>query len=209
MNERKLSANRKNALKSTGPRTAAGKGRSSRNSYKHGLLQLSPIIPELESAKCWEDHLRGVFESTKPVGYLERQVAYLLAEAFWRRYRMIRYEARHAAVALAMTESDLYEQSGDFSGKPENPEYTRRAGESASRVLQICETLPLKPDEEKIDKRFVEAVLQMKLFGKYCQTPRHNYAFREFRMKHHSLISTIGRLAYFESFSRFMLSKRK
>ena len=33
---RRLEANRRNALKSTGPRTAAGKARSARNSRKHG-----------------------------------------------------------------------------------------------------------------------------------------------------------------------------
>jgi hypothetical protein len=35
--ERQIAANRRNALRSTGPRTAAGKERSSRNAYRHGL----------------------------------------------------------------------------------------------------------------------------------------------------------------------------
>ena len=35
--ERQIAANRQNALKSTGPRTQAGKLRSARNAYKHGL----------------------------------------------------------------------------------------------------------------------------------------------------------------------------
>jgi hypothetical protein len=35
--ERQLEANRRNAQKSTGPRSASGKKRSSENSYKHGL----------------------------------------------------------------------------------------------------------------------------------------------------------------------------
>src|SRR5215216_3084192 len=35
--ERQIAANRRNAQKSTGPRTAAGKERASRNAYRHGL----------------------------------------------------------------------------------------------------------------------------------------------------------------------------
>jgi hypothetical protein len=35
--ERKLAANRRNAQKSTGPRTTAGKARTRRNAYRHGL----------------------------------------------------------------------------------------------------------------------------------------------------------------------------
>ena len=35
--ERQIAANRRNAVKSTGPRTSAGKMRARRNSYRHGL----------------------------------------------------------------------------------------------------------------------------------------------------------------------------
>lgn len=35
--ERQIAANRRNAQKSTGPRSAAGKKRASRNAYRHGL----------------------------------------------------------------------------------------------------------------------------------------------------------------------------
>ena len=36
-NERQIAANRRNARKSTGPRSSAGKRRTNRNSYRHGL----------------------------------------------------------------------------------------------------------------------------------------------------------------------------
>jgi hypothetical protein len=43
--EKQIAANRANAKHSTGPRTAAGKRKSSRNSYRHGLFW--PLPPEL------------------------------------------------------------------------------------------------------------------------------------------------------------------
>ena len=44
--EKQIAANRANALKSTGPRTAAGRARSSRNAYRHGLSR--PVAPDFE-----------------------------------------------------------------------------------------------------------------------------------------------------------------
>lgn len=44
--EKQIAANRANAQKSTGPKTAAGKQKSSRNAYRHGLscpLRLDPV----------------------------------------------------------------------------------------------------------------------------------------------------------------------
>jgi|SRR6185437_6543247 len=47
--ERQVAANRANALKSTGPRTAAGRAKSSRNAYRHGLSV--PVAPDLEQVE--------------------------------------------------------------------------------------------------------------------------------------------------------------
>jgi hypothetical protein len=44
--ERQIAANRANAQKSTGPKTAAGKLKSSRNAFRHGLsspMRLDPV----------------------------------------------------------------------------------------------------------------------------------------------------------------------
>jgi hypothetical protein len=44
--EKRIAANRANAMRSTGPKTLAGKLKSSRNAYRHGLsgpLRLDPV----------------------------------------------------------------------------------------------------------------------------------------------------------------------
>jgi hypothetical protein len=50
--ERQIAANRRNARKSTGPRTGAGKKRASHSSYRHGLR--ARILPGAERAKRTE-----------------------------------------------------------------------------------------------------------------------------------------------------------
>jgi hypothetical protein len=47
--ERQIAANRRNARKSTGPRTAAGKARSSRNARRHGLR--TPVAADPSAAR--------------------------------------------------------------------------------------------------------------------------------------------------------------
>lgn len=41
--QKQIAANRANALRSTGPKTAAGKSKSSRNAYRHGLSGPMPL----------------------------------------------------------------------------------------------------------------------------------------------------------------------
>jgi hypothetical protein len=57
--EKQIAANRANALKSTGPRTAAGRATSSRNAYRHGLsLPMAPdseLVESLARAIAGED----------------------------------------------------------------------------------------------------------------------------------------------------------
>ncbi len=49
--EARLIANRKNALRSTGPRTPEGKGRSRANGLKHGLAGEGLVLPEGDAAE--------------------------------------------------------------------------------------------------------------------------------------------------------------
>jgi hypothetical protein len=68
--EKQLAANRANALKSTGPRTAAGRRTSSRNAYRHGLslpitmdslvhAGIGPLAQAIAGATASEDQLRA------------------------------------------------------------------------------------------------------------------------------------------------------
>src|SRR4051794_20201735 len=64
MTDRKRQANRENARRSTGPRSAAGKARSTRNAFKYGLSlpvlhdpQLAPEVTKLARRIAGRDEL--------------------------------------------------------------------------------------------------------------------------------------------------------
>ena len=93
MNDKKLAANRRNALKSTGPRTQTGKAKSSMNALKHGLRASMLAVPILEDPEEWEAHRASVVRDLGADGYLETNFAERIAALLWKLGRAGRYEA--------------------------------------------------------------------------------------------------------------------
>ena len=64
MTQAKIEANRRNAQKSTGPRTPSGKAIAAMNALKHGLCAHTPVVPGEDPAEFatfaagWVDHLQ-------------------------------------------------------------------------------------------------------------------------------------------------------
>ena len=69
----KLAANRSNALQSTGPRTPAGKARSSKNALRHGVYSVLPVVPGLEWNEDWDTHRAGILKSLAPEAPLRKR----------------------------------------------------------------------------------------------------------------------------------------
>jgi hypothetical protein len=86
VSSRRLEANRRNAQKSTGPRTDAGKAKSSANSYKHGFFSSRLFRDAAQRAKEEPEYLAildGFRDHYKPVGFFENfWVERAAAEAF-------------------------------------------------------------------------------------------------------------------------------
>ena len=76
--ERQIAANRRNARKSTGPRSGAGRKRASRNAYRHGLT-LS-IASTAAFAKQLDKLVREIAGDTEDTIVLERARAIAQAE---------------------------------------------------------------------------------------------------------------------------------
>jgi hypothetical protein len=95
VSERKLTANRENAKKSTGPKTPRGKAFSRRNALKHGLLtkDLYPGFPfQGENPQEFEELFDNLMHDYQPRGVAEEQEVARIAVCRWRLKRAWRYE---------------------------------------------------------------------------------------------------------------------
>jgi hypothetical protein len=88
----RTSANRANALLSTGPRTAAGKQRSSRNALTHGLPSREPVIAT-EDPAAYQRHRSQFFDEYQPATPTETQLTQELVDTAWRLNRIPLLEA--------------------------------------------------------------------------------------------------------------------
>ena len=88
---KQINANRRNAKKSTGPRTQAGKRRVSQNAIKHGLCAKDVIIPGEDEAEF--ERLRdGFVDALEPRDEVELALVRQMVAAEWRMRRIDRVE---------------------------------------------------------------------------------------------------------------------
>ncbi len=90
-NSARTARNRANAAHSTGPKTEAGKKRSSLNAYRHGLTGQTIILPA-EDLHAYQAFTRTFFTEYKPVGTTEKQLVQSLADTSWRLNRVAALE---------------------------------------------------------------------------------------------------------------------
>ena len=88
---KQIEANRRNAKKSTGPRTAAGKTKVAMNAVKHGLLAQQVVLPNEDEDEFTEFTIRLAHE-LQPVGELEDLLLGMIAACAWRLRRLQRVE---------------------------------------------------------------------------------------------------------------------
>jgi hypothetical protein len=79
--------NRANAQHSTGPRTDAGKQRSSLNALTHGLTSRTVVLPN-EDPAAYQLHAQEFFDEYQPQGPTEKQLVRELADTSWRLNRI-------------------------------------------------------------------------------------------------------------------------
>ena len=87
-NDARTQANRRNAQRSTGPRTSRGKAKARLNAVKHGALSESVVVLPTEDAAAFERLAQEVREEVKPLGPVEHAYALRVANLLWRLRRI-------------------------------------------------------------------------------------------------------------------------
>jgi len=104
-----INANRQNAQKSTGPRTAEGKTAVSQNAVKHGLFAQSVIKGENEADyEAFHDKMVAEF---KPVGSTEILLAERIVSLWWRLERAERIQNQAIDVMIERDEPSPLQKS--------------------------------------------------------------------------------------------------
>jgi hypothetical protein len=104
-------ANQENARRSTGPRTADGKAKSSQNAIKHGLLAQVTVLPD-ENLDDFEFLVSELEDQFQPQTVVEWNLLRQLADAEWRMRRVPCLEA-------ALFAAKIHETARDYDNFPE------------------------------------------------------------------------------------------
>ncbi len=103
VSEKVLSANRRNTLRSTGPRTAKGKAVSRMNAVKHGILSSEVVVRGLRIQER-EDEFRALrercWQCLAPVGSVEEMLVDRIVTAQWRLRRVLMAETGEIVLSV-------------------------------------------------------------------------------------------------------------
>jgi hypothetical protein len=126
---RQFKANRRNALRSTGPKSLEGKQISRRNALRHGLTA-ETVIAGLEDTEDYRGFEAAIISDYHAETAVERELVLRLASLLWRLRRIIAIE------------TDLFKIQAEIL-------HDRR-----SELAPVCDELPDQtPDHMKRDER--------------------------------------------------------
>ena len=109
---KQIEANRRNAFKSTGPRTEGGKQKSSLNALRHGLTA-ETVVTALENATDYQAFEMSIVADYQPKSATEHELVARLASLLWRLRRSTKIE------------TGLFELQGEFM-RERMPRWRRR-----------------------------------------------------------------------------------
>ncbi|HWY46364.1 MAG TPA: hypothetical protein VNX70_03215 [Bryobacteraceae bacterium] len=99
--------NKANAQKSTGPRTEAGKQRSSLNAWRHGLTGQTIVLPT-EDHSAYERHSQSFLDEYHPKDATETQLVQSLIDTSWRMNRAATIETNLFSLGVIEMEDRLH-----------------------------------------------------------------------------------------------------
>ena len=101
-----IHANRKNAMKSTGPRTAEGKTAASRNAIKHGFFARDAVVRDEDQAD-FDLYREQMLAEMGPMGVMESTLAERIVALAWRLRRAERMQDQALKMQMRTDMLDL------------------------------------------------------------------------------------------------------
>jgi hypothetical protein len=149
VSEKRIAANRENAKKSTGPRTALGKSISAANSLVHGIFARHAVItgpPLFENPLEFVRLLEGIRAAFAPRGPFENALVEKIALAQW-------YEARVARYHAAVTKGQLHDAA---AGNGRTLEMEALDGSLPHQSVLMVGATKVNSDAVSVQAAFVE-----------------------------------------------------
>jgi len=147
---RQIAANRKNARKSTGPRTRAGKQRASRNAYRHGL---SIHTDHGESGEAGEYLVRRMVAGSTDQDLIEWATVAASAHLELARIRQVKCD-----IIGRMAQFGALEPAALFRARAAEMRYLKSLFDKALRKLKPIDPLPI-PSEAQREAEVVQRLL--------------------------------------------------
>ncbi len=202
---RQIEANRRNAQRSTGPRTRTGKAAAKLNSLKHGLLAEQPVLPD-EDGAAFEALRHELIKQFDPVGVIETQLVERIAGLIWRLRRLGRIEGGIIDFQRQTIEynrrdekaskiGNRYKYGIDKLDRYDAPEYYRQARADADVVAEsLYEPSPMIGHSFIRDAKSVDALGKLQRYERSMERSYYT-AIRELerlqRDRHEKEIITI------------------
>ena len=139
--QKQLEANQSNALKSTGPKTQAGKNRSSLNALRHGLTGHVVVLPKPDR-EAFEQFTAKILHSLDLQGDHELELARTYAHALWNLQRAMAIQDNLFTLGL-MEEvgENLNVEHPEIHSAVSNAKTFRHDAEAFSRISLYAQRL--------------------------------------------------------------------
>lgn len=133
--EAKIEANRRNAQKSTGPKTQRGKERARLNALRHGLTA-KQLMAEDEDFGHFARFNAELRETLAPGDAVEEQLVECIAVSTWRLRRLWRAEVGAIRLSQARTHNYWDKFAIAFAGAPDKLAQLSRYEVAIERLIQ-------------------------------------------------------------------------
>src|SRR3984957_11470628 len=148
-----------NAQHPTGPKTDAGKKKSSLNALRHGLTGQIVVMPT-EDLEAYQSHLKSFTDEYDPQGATEANLVQALADTSWRLNR------------VAVLETNLLTQG--IVSPPPHPSFRKKfsAMSIADSLASQCRSLSnLSMHSQRLSRQFERTVTHLRALQKIRMAP--------------------------------------